>query len=200
MEGEVRKKGTVWVIDNYDSFTYNLVHYVHICCPDDEIAVWRNDDKRLAGLTSLPCSRLVISPGPGLPEEAGHLMDVLRLILNAEKPPVTLGVCLGMQALALANGGSLFNLERVYHGEASRIRTVAEDPLFRGLPKTFNVGRYHSWAVGDTGPDFFVTARSSDGVAMAMRHKNKPVFAVQFHPESILTPRGLDILRNWSRI
>ncbi|MCS6982312.1 MAG: aminodeoxychorismate/anthranilate synthase component II [Flavobacteriales bacterium] len=185
----------LWVLDNYDSFTYNLVHYLQVCVPWCPVEVIRNDDPRL--LDPWPCSRLVISPGPGLPSEAGYLMEVIGRLLTLPSPPATLGVCLGMQALALGAGGFLFNLKRPYHGEASEVDFDDRDPLFEGLDRPLVVGRYHSWAVAEAGEGFIITARSRDGVPMAMRHQTKPLCAVQFHPESILTPQGLQIIRNW---
>lgn len=189
----------VWVLDNYDSFTYNLVHYVQVCLPDAELCVIRNDEadaeKVLGG------THLVISPGPGLPEESGLLMPVLHRLLRMSHPPLTLGVCLGMQALALAAGGRLYNLPRVYHGEASEmVITDEENPLFRGLGQPLIVGRYHSWAVQEPGADFLFSAFSADGAPMAMRHHTRPIYGVQFHPESILTPHGLHIMAQWARL
>lgn len=189
----------VWVLDNYDSFTYNLVHYVQVCLPEATLHVVRNDEADVDEILS--GTHLVISPGPGLPEEAGQLMPVVHQLLRMPHPPLTLGVCLGMQALALAAGGALYNLPRVYHGEASEITlTDPHNPLFQGLPQPITVGRYHSWAVQDPGADFQISAFSADGTPMAMLHRTQPIYGVQFHPESILTPQGLNIMARWARL
>lgn len=189
----------VWVIDNYDSFTFNLVHYVRLCLPEAPLHVVRNDQPDLEN--ALNGTHLIISPGPGLPEESGRLMPLLHRLLSLPRPPLTLGVCLGMQALALAAGGSLYNLTRVYHGEASEIAvTDNENPMFQKLPRPLTVGRYHSWAVRNPGKDFRLSAFSTEGTPMAMRHLTKPLHAVQFHPESILTPQGLNMMAQWARL
>lgn len=189
----------VWVLDNYDSFTYNLVHYLQVCLPHAALYVVRNDEPDIEKVLS--GTHLVISPGPGLPEEAGYLMPILHQLLRMACPPLSLGVCLGMQAMALAAGGSLYNLPRVYHGEASEITiTDPENPLFRDLPHPLQVGRYHSWAVQNPGRDFLLSAFSADGAPMAMRHRTLPIFGVQFHPESILTPQGLRMIAQWARL
>jgi anthranilate synthase component 2 len=189
----------VWVLDNYDSFTYNLVHYVQASLPHAALHVVRNDEPDTQQV--LNGTHLVISPGPGLPEEAGQLMPILRRLLQMRRPPLTLGVCLGMQAMAVAAGGTLYNLPRVYHGEASEITIIdPENPLFQGLPQPLQVGRYHSWAVKNPGKDFQFSAFSPDGAPMAMRHCTLPIFGVQFHPESILTPQGLHMIEQWAHL
>jgi len=191
----VSDSGKIWVIDNYDSFVFNLIHYVQITLPGLPLEVYRNDDERLKH--DPECTHLVISPGPGIPEESGYLVDFLKKVLSMSCPPRTFGVCLGMQALAIASGGKLKNLSRVYHGESTEIYFEGEQCLFDGLSSPLLVGRYHSWVVEDPGVSFRIIAQSSDGDTMAMIHKYKPIAGVQFHPESILTPYGLQIIKNW---
>ena len=180
------------IIDNYDSFTYNLSHLVKELGAD--VTVLRNDRFELEELEAF--DKILLSPGPGVPEEAGLLLNVIRSY--AGKKPV-LGVCLGEQAIGEAFGGRLVNLEHVYHGVQSRISIVADDPLFKGLPREVEVGRYHSWVVdAGTMPDCLeITAVSPEGQVMALRHKTLDVRGIQFHPESILTPDGKQMLRNW---
>ena len=180
------------IIDNYDSFTYNLSHLVKELGAG--VTVLRNDRFELEELETF--DKILLSPGPGVPEEAGLLLQVIRSY--AGKKPV-LGVCLGEQAIGEAFGGRLVNLERVYHGVQSRISIVADDPLFKGLPLEVEVGRYHSWVVdAGTMPDCLeITAVSPEGQIMALRHKTLDVRGIQFHPESILTPDGKQMLRNW---
>ncbi len=180
------------IIDNYDSFTYNLSHLVKELGAD--VTVLRNDRFELEELEAF--DKILLSPGPGVPEEAGLLLNVIRSY--AGKKPV-LGVCLGEQAIGEAFGGRLVNLEHVYHGVQSRISIVADDPLFKGLPREVEVGRYHSWVVdAGTMPDCLeITAVSPEGQIMALRHKTLDVRGIQFHPESILTPDGKQMLRNW---
>ncbi len=180
------------IIDNYDSFTYNLSHLVKELGAG--VTVLRNDRFELEELETF--DKILLSPGPGVPEEAGLLLQVIRSY--AGKKPV-LGVCLGEQAIGEAFGGRLVNLERVYHGVQSRISIVADDPLFKGLPREVEVGRYHSWVVdAGTMPDCLeITAVSPEGQIMALRHKTLDVRGIQFHPESILTPDGKQMLRNW---
>ena len=180
------------IIDNYDSFTYHLSHLVKELGAD--VTVLRNDRFELEELEAF--DKILLSPGPGVPEEAGLLLNVIRSY--AGKKPV-LGVCLGEQAIGEAFGGRLVNLEHVYHGVQSRISIVADDPLFKGLPREVEVGRYHSWVVdAGTMPDCLeITAVSPEGQVMALRHKTLDVRGIQFHPESILTPDGKQMLRNW---
>ncbi len=180
------------IIDNYDSFTYNLSHLVKEL--GATVTVVRNDRFEMDELEKY--DRILLSPGPGVPEEAGKLLDVIRTY--AGKKPI-LGVCLGEQAIGEVFGGRLTNLKSVYHGIQSRISTVADDPIFAGLPREISVGRYHSWVVDTDGfPECLeVTAVSSEGHIMALRHKELDVRGIQFHPESILTPDGKQMLRNW---
>jgi anthranilate synthase component 2 len=180
------------IIDNYDSFTYNLSHLVKES--DAEVTVLRNDSFQLEDLE--PYHKILLSPGPGIPQEAGLLMEVIRQY--AGKKPI-LGVCLGEQAIGEVFGGKLTNLSEVYHGVQSRIRLTQPDYLFEGLPEEIPVGRYHSWVVDQEGlPDSLeITAVSQEGYIMAIRHKSLDVRGIQFHPESILTPDGKKIINNW---
>ncbi len=186
-------KPKILVIDNYDSFTYNLVHLLQEL--GHQPTVWRNDKFELDEVESF--DYLLLSPGPGLPCDAGHLMDVIRRY-GARKS--ILGVCLGMQAIAEVYGGHLYNLEQPFHGVATPIVVKDElDPLFRGVPSPFPVGRYHSWSVSTENlpEDLSVTAEDMSGVIMALRHKTHPVTGVQFHPESVLTVHGRKLIENW---
>lgn len=182
----------ITIIDNYDSFTYNLSHLIKEL--GATVTVLRNDRFKLDELEA--CDRILLSPGPGIPEEAGLLMEVIRHY--AGKKPI-LGVCLGEQAIGEVFGGRLAHLSQVYHGVQSRISIVADDPLFKGLPHETEVGRYHSWTVDTEGlPKCLeITALSPEGHIMALRHKTLNVRGVQFHPESVLTPLGKKMLDNW---
>ena len=181
----------VLVIDNYDSFTYNLVHYLEeMNC---EVHVKRNDRLELEQVEAF--DRIVLSPGPGIPDEAGLLKPIIARFA-AEKR--IFGVCLGQQAIAEVFGGSLVNLDRVYHGVATEIEVVKPDYIFNGLPQRLRVGRYHSWVVNPELPECLeATARDDRGGIMALRHRQYDVRAVQFHPESVLTPEGKKMLANW---
>lgn len=180
------------IIDNYDSFTYNLSHLVKELGAG--VTVLRNDCFQLKDLEAF--DKILLSPGPGIPEESGLLPDVIRTY--AGKKPI-LGVCLGEQAIAEAFGGKLVNLSHVYHGIQSRITIIADDPLFKGLPKEIDAGRYHSWVVDrENLPDCIeITALSAEGHIMALRHREIDVRGIQFHPESILTPDGKQMIYNW---
>lgn len=182
----------VVIIDNYDSFTYNLAHLVKQL--GAKVEVFRNDQFTLNQLERF--TKIILSPGPGIPEEAGLLMDVIRTY--AGRKPM-LGVCLGHQAIAEVFGGKLVNLKEVYHGIATEATQFGNDPIFSGLPKRIVMGRYHSWVVDRAGfPDCLeVTAMSDDGQIMALRHRNYNIHGIQFHPESVLTPEGATIVRNW---
>lgn len=184
----------VVIIDNYDSFTYNLAHLVKQL--GAKVEVFRNDQFTLNQLERF--TKIILSPGPGIPEEAGLLMDVIRTY--AGRKPM-LGVCLGHQAIAEVFGGKLVNLKEVYHGIATEGTQFGNDPIFSGLPKRIVMGRYHSWVVDRAGfPDCLeVTAMSDDGQIMALRHRNYNIHGIQFHPESVLTPEGATIVRNWLR-
>lgn len=180
------------IIDNYDSFTYNLSHQLKAL--GAQVDVVRNDAFQMSRLE--PYDKIVLSPGPGIPEEAGLLNDVIRRY--AGRKPI-LGVCLGHQAIAEVFGGRLENLRTVYHGVQTPTHIINHDYLFEHLPETFEAGRYHSWMVSRSGlPDSLeVTAISDDGHIMALRHRTYDVRGIQFHPESILTPEGARILQNW---
>lgn len=184
---------TIALIDNYDSFTYNLSHAVKEL--GAHVTVMRNDQFELPQLEAF--DKILLSPGPGIPQEAGLLLDVIRTY--AGRKPI-LGVCLGEQAIGEAFGAKLTNLSEVYHGIQSPIHLVKPDYLFDNLPSTIDVGRYHSWVVDHEGfptDTLEVTAVSLEGYIMALRHKTFDVRGIQFHPESVLTPCGKDILRNW---
>lgn len=180
------------IIDNYDSFTYNIVHAVRSLgvIPD----VKRNDMFDLDELEKY--DKIIISPGPGIPSEAGLMPEALKRY--AGKKPI-LGVCLGHQAIGELFGGKLHNLPEVYHGICSTVTVDNSDYMFEGLPERVDVGRYHSWVVDKEGlPQCLeVTATSDDGEIMAIRHRTMDVRGVQFHPESILTPLGLKMIENW---
>jgi len=182
----------ILVIDNYDSFTYNLVHYLEAFGCD--VTVKRNDKLTLEEVNAF--DKIVLSPGPGLPDEAGLLKSIIKTYASSKS---ILGVCLGLQAIAEVFGGSLINLDTVYHGMASTIKIVGKDDvLYRNIPKTLEVGRYHSWIVSPKLPaDLVVTSVDDEGQIMSLKHKHYDVRGVQFHPESILTPQGEKILRNW---
>lgn len=180
------------IIDNYDSFTFNLAHLLKEL--GAEVDVVRNDQFELPALEQY--DKIVLSPGPGIPSEAGLLLDVIRAY--AGRKPM-LGVCLGHQAIGEVFGAKLENLAEVYHGVATDCEHFSNDPIFNGMPRHFEVGRYHSWVVSKDGlPDCLeVTATSPDGNIMALRHKRYPVHGIQFHPESVLTPLGRQIVGNW---
>ena len=182
----------ILVIDNYDSFTYNLVHYLEDL--DCDVTVKRNDQLSLDEIAEY--DKIVLSPGPGIPEEAGLLKEIIKAYAPTKS---ILGVCLGQQAIAEVFGGSLVNLEEVYHGVATNVTiTVDDELLFLGLDKNIEVGRYHSWVVATNLPDELeVTSIDANGQIMSLRHKIYDVKGVQYHPESVLTPNGKQILENW---
>lgn len=182
----------ILVIDNYDSFTYNLVHYLEdLNC---EVTVYRNDEFELDEIAHF--DKILLSPGPGIPDEAGLLKPVIAKY-GATKS--IFGVCLGQQAIGEVYGGTLSNLDKVYHGVATNVRTVVDNEvLFQGLDNEFEVGRYHSWVVDATLPDVLeATSFDENGQVMSLRHKTFDVRGVQFHPESVLTPNGKKMLENW---
>ncbi|WP_086477094.1 MULTISPECIES: anthranilate synthase component II [Arenibacter] len=186
-------KGAILVIDNYDSFTYNLVHYLEDL--DCEVVVKRNDQISLEEVDAF--QKIVLSPGPGIPDEAGLLKPIIAKYAPSKS---IFGVCLGQQAIAEVFGGSIVNLDQVYHGVSTKITLVGEDALFAGLPKELEVGRYHSWVVDPKLPEVLVaTSFDENGQVMSLRHTHYDVSAVQFHPESVLTPKGKEILKNWVR-
>ncbi len=181
----------IFVIDNYDSFTYNLVHYLEEL--GAEVTVKRNDQFELSEPEAY--EYLLLSPGPGIPDEAGLLKAAIEKYAPSKK---ILGVCLGQQAIGEVFGASLTNLDTVFHGVATLVEVAEEDLLFNGLPKSFEVGRYHSWVVQTPLPDALIATSFDDQQQlMSLRHKTLPIRAVQFHPESILTPNGKKILENW---
>ena len=182
----------ILVIDNYDSFTYNLVHYLHdLNC---DVTVKRNDQLTLEEVE--PFEKIVLSPGPGIPDEAGLLKHIIKTYAESKS---ILGVCLGQQAIGEVFGGSLINLDSVFHGVATKVNICVEDEtLFKGLDKTIDVGRYHSWVVNPNLPsDLEATSFDENGQVMSLRHKSYDVKGVQFHPESVLTPNGKQMLENW---
>lgn len=184
----------ILVLDNYDSFTYNLVHAIE-SISGQKVEVHRNDKISLEGISRF--DKIVLSPGPGIPDEAGIMKDVIRTYAGTKS---ILGVCLGHQAIGEVFGGTLVNLDRVFHGIATPINLeVNDEPIFNGLPAKFPGGRYHSWIVDRaTLPECFeITATEENGQIMAMRHKQFDVRGVQFHPESVLTEGGLKIIENW---
>ncbi len=180
------------IIDNYDSFTYNLSHLVKELGAD--VTVLRNDQFHIKEIEQF--DKIILSPGPGIPKEAGLLLDVIKEYKGKKS---ILGVCLGHQAIGEAFGGTLTNLSSVFHGVATPATIIADDYLFKGLPKQIEVGRYHSWVVdNDTLPDNIeVTSISDEGYIMSLRHKEYDIRGIQYHPESVLTPSGKEIIKNW---
>lgn len=189
----------ILVFDNYDSFTYNLVHLVEKIL-HQRVDVYRNDQIPLEEVAAY--DKIILSPGPGIPEEAGLLLPLIKEYASAKS---ILGVCLGHQAIGQAFGGKLINLSTVYHGVATPVEQVsglaagAFPYLLDGLPHQLEVGRYHSWVVAeeDFPGELEITARDANGYIMALRHRQYDVQGVQFHPESVLTPQGEKMLRNW---
>jgi len=182
----------ILVIDNYDSFTYNLVHYLEdLGC---DVTVKRNDQLSLSEVADY--HKILLSPGPGIPDEAGLLKEIIAAYASTKS---ILGVCLGQQAIGEVFGGSIKNLDTVYHGVATNVTiTVDDESLFNGLDKTIEVGRYHSWVVANDLPDELeATSFDENGQIMSLRHKTYDVKGVQYHPESVLTPNGKQILENW---
>jgi len=191
----------ILVFDNYDSFTYNLVHLVEKIT-HNKVEVYRNDQLPLEKVKEY--DKIILSPGPGIPEEAGLLLPLIKEYASSKS---ILGVCLGHQAIGEAFGGKLVNLSTVYHGVATEIEvssreSVVRSGLFEGLPDKIEVGRYHSWIISDENfPDELeVTARDENNYIMALQHKKYDVQGVQFHPESVLTPDGEKIIRNWLKL
>ena len=182
----------VAMIDNYDSFTYNLVHLVKEL--GAEVTVFRNDQFCLPELEAF--DKIMLSPGPGIPSESGLLLDVIRTY--AGRKPI-LGICLGEQAIGEVFGGTLVNLSEVFHGVQTPVHIAREDYLFQGLPEDILVGRYHSWVVEtETLPaELEILAVSDEVLVMALRHREYDIRGIQFHPESVLTPEGKTIIQNW---
>jgi anthranilate synthase component II len=193
-----KKVPKILVFDNYDSFTYNLVHLVEKIT-HSKVDVYRNDQIPLEKVAEY--DKIILSPGPGIPSEAGMLLDLIKEYASSKS---ILGVCLGHQAIGEAFGGKLNNLTSVYHGIATPIKIVKRHEhdshnIFSGLPDEMEVGRYHSWIISDEDfpAELEVTAIDRNGYIMALRHRVYDVQAVQFHPESVLTPMGEDMLKNW---
>lgn len=191
----------ILVFDNYDSFTYNLVHLVEKII-HEKVDVHRNDKIPLEKVKEY--DKIILSPGPGIPEEAGLLLPLIKEYASSKS---ILGVCLGHQAIGEAFGGKLINLSSVFHGVATPVKVKSEklkvkSELFDGLPETIEVGRYHSWVVSKVNfPDELeITAEDENGMIMGLQHKIYDVQGVQFHPESVLTPKGEDIMRNWLKV
>lgn len=180
------------IIDNYDSFTYNLSHLIKEV--GAEVEVYRNDQFEMEWLERF--DKIVLSPGPGIPSEAGLLLDVIRTY--AGRKPI-LGVCLGHQAIGEVFGGRLENLSDVFHGVATEGTQLSNDYIFAGLPERITMGRYHSWVVSRDAlpPCLEITALSDEGQVMALRHKHHDIHGIQFHPESVLTPMGKRIIENF---
>jgi anthranilate synthase component 2 len=187
-------RGRILVFDNYDSFTYNLVHLVEKIT-NEKVDVFRNDEISLEEVNAY--DKIILSPGPGIPSEAGLLLPLIKQYAATKS---ILGVCLGHQAIGEAFGGTLTNLSKVYHGVATPVQIKNQkSKILSGLPATIEVGRYHSWIINDENfpAELEVTARDDNGYIMALQHKTYDVQGVQFHPESVLTPDGETILRNW---
>jgi anthranilate synthase component 2 len=182
---------SILVLDNYDSFTYNLVHYIEQF--SQEVVVRRNDEISIPEM--LKFDAIVLSPGPGLPKDTGIMMKALEVL--AEKKPI-LGVCLGLQALVEHYGGELYNLPTVKHGIQSKCSSFNNTVLFQNIPSPFEVGHYHSWVAKKPLPDVLeITAENKEGLIMGIKHKTLPIEAVQFHPESVMTDNGLRMIQNW---
>ena len=183
----------ILVLDNYDSFTYNLVQMVREI-EGDRVDVFRNDKIALEEVDRY--DKILLSPGPGIPRDAGILLSVIKKYAAIKD---IFGVCLGMQAIAEVFGGTIYNSKKLYHGVASPIIQQGEDAILSGLPQTFEAGRYHSWLVekGNFPQDLMITATDPEGAVMALKHRKYDVGGVQFHPESVLTPLGEVIIKNW---
>lgn len=183
----------ILVLDNYDSFTYNLVQIIEQIM-GEKVDVFRNDQIALEDI--IKYDKIILSPGPGIPEEAGILLDLIKEYAPSKS---IFGVCLGQQAIAEAFGGSLINLSEIYHGVATDAIQTEQHSIFNDLPNVLEVGRYHSWAVNpaDFPEELIITSEDKDGMIMSLKHKTYDVHAVQYHPESILTPHGKKILENF---
>ncbi|MFD2516630.1 anthranilate synthase component II [Salinimicrobium flavum] len=190
--GDESKPLKILVIDNYDSFVYNLVHYLEEL--DCKVTVKRNNELELEEVENF--DKILLSPGPGIPDEAGLLKEIIARYAPTKS---IFGVCLGQQAIGEVFGGSIINLQQVYHGVSSRIKLcVSDESLFENLEKEMEVGRYHSWVVARNLPDCLeATSYDENGQIMSLRHRFFDVKGVQFHPESVLTPHGKKILENW---
>jgi anthranilate synthase component 2 len=190
----LNQKVKVLLVDNFDSFTYNIAHYLEQC--GVSLTIWDNLSVKLDALNQF--DGVVLSPGPGLPESAGQLLETIDRLVSLSIP--TLGVCLGMQAIGTYFGATLYNQKEVKHGVATTLKLVKDSVLFENCPTTFQVGLYHSWAVDlATTDQLYATSLSATDVLMSCEHKSLPVYGVQFHPESILTEHGITIIRNFIR-
>ena len=189
----MKKDSRILVFDNYDSFTYNLVHMIKKLGYNN-VEVHRNDKIALADIAHF--DKILLSPGPGVPSESGILLELITTYAPTKS---IMGVCLGLQAIGETFGGKLINLPTVFHGVALQASIIEKDILFKDIPASIQVGRYHSWAVAKEGfPDCLrITAEDDEGTIMALAHKEYDVRAVQFHPESVLTPDGEMIMKNW---
>lgn len=188
---------SILLIDNYDSFTYNLLHFIE-SVSDKKVDVVRNDKITLQDINKY--DTIILSPGPGLPKDAGILLDAIKHYASSKK---ILGVCLGMQAIGEVFGGKLKNLHQVYHGVATNLEVIEHsDLLFKGIPKNFKVGRYHSWVIDekDFPKELIITSIDEKENIMSLKHQNFQVYGVQFHPESILTQYGKEIIANFLAI
>ncbi len=187
----------ILILDNYDSFTYNLVHYVE-ANSGYEVDVFRNDEITLKAVDSY--TTIILSPGPGLPKDAGILKELIKMYAPTKK---ILGVCLGMQAIGEVFGGTLVNLNNVFHGVSTPLNVLDEDDLlFKNLPNTFDIGRYHSWVIDNKGfpEELKITSVEENKQIMSLKHFDYKVYGVQFHPESILTEHGKEIITNFLSI
>ena len=184
----------ILVVDNYDSFTYNLVHIIRELGREKDLTIVRNDMYTLDEVANY--DHILFSPGPGLPKDAGHMPETIRQFASTKN---ILGVCLGHQAIGEAFGCTLLNLPKVFHGMVTPIHVIHEDRLFSGLPRQMNVCRYHSWVIdkGSLTDDLIVTSEAENGNIMSIKHKKYNVRGVQFHPESIMTEHGKTLIKNW---
>lgn len=183
------------VLDNYDSFTYNLVHIVRELGYAEHMDVIRNDKLSLADISQY--QKVLLSPGPGIPNEAGLMPEIIKTYATQKQ---FLGICLGHQGLAEAFGAEIFNMPEVLHGVATSTRLlVSDDPIFDGLPERFQVARYHSWSVRreSVHEPLRILAEDDEGLVMAMKHAHYQVYGLQFHPESVITEHGIQIMKNW---
>ncbi len=191
------KKNSVFVIDNYDSFTYNLVHILRELGLSNQLKIVRNDSFDLNEVEEY--QNVLLSPGPGIPKNAGLMPEVIKRYASQKN---ILGVCLGHQAIGEAFGGDLFNLKEVFHGIVTDVKLLEPDQIFDSIPNHFKVCRYHSWVVRkDSLPDCFsITSEDESGTIMSMRHNQYNIRGIQFHPESVMTEHGKKMIDNWIQI
>ncbi len=178
------------VIDNYDSFTYNLV--AQLKSLGNQVKVVRNDE--ITPFEAMEYKQILLSPGPGIPDEAGNLKEIIRYCAPTSK---ILGICLGHQAIAEVFGGKISQLNKVYHGVDSSISLKVNHPIFKGVKNSFKAARYHSWQVETISKDLTILATDDNDIIMALKHKDYALYGFQFHPESILTPQGSQLIKNW---